>query len=40
MATLVDITKKFKMVAVKPKIHVFTFVHGISKLLYTIATKF
>jgi len=34
------ITQKFKMVAVKPEIHVFTFVDGISMLLYMIATKF
>jgi len=38
--THADITQKFKMAAVKPEIHVSTFVHGISKLLYMIATKF
>jgi len=38
--THADITQKFQMVAVKPEIHVSTFVHGISKLLYMIATKF
>jgi len=32
MITHADITPKFKMVAVKPEIHVSTFVHGISKL--------
>jgi len=38
--THVDITQKFKMAAVKPEIHVYTFVHGISKLLYMVASKF
>jgi len=33
MVTQADITQKFKMTAVKPVIHVSTFVHGISKLL-------
>jgi len=36
--THADITQKCKMV--KPEIHVSTFVHGLSKLLYIIATKF
>jgi len=40
MVTHTDITKKFKMGAVKPEIHVSTFVHGISKLPYMIATLF
>jgi len=40
MVTHVDITQKFKMAAVKPEIHLSTFAHGISKLLYMIATKF
>jgi len=40
MVTHADITQKFKMEANKPEIHVSTFVHGISKLLYMIATKF
>jgi len=40
MVTHADITQKFKMVEVKPEIHVSLFVHGISKLLYMIATKF
>jgi len=35
-----DITQKFKMTVVKPEIHVSTFVHGIFKLLYLIATNF
>jgi len=34
VVTHADITQKFKMVAVKPEIHLSTFVHGISKLLY------
>jgi len=34
-----DITQKFKIAAVKPEIHVSTFVHGISRFLYIIATK-
>jgi len=40
MAAHADITQKFKMAAVKSEIHVSTFVHGVSKLLYIIATKF
>jgi len=40
MVAHADIPKKFKMAAVKPEIHVSIFVHGISKLLYMIATKF
>jgi len=40
MVTHVDITQKFKMAVVKPEIHVSTFVHGISKLLHMITTKF
>jgi len=40
MVTHVGITQKFKMAAVKPEIHLSTFVHGIYKLLYIIATKF
>jgi len=40
MVTHADTTQKFKMAAVKPEIHVSTFVHGISNLLYMIATKF
>jgi len=39
MVTHADITQQFKL-AVKPKIHVSTFVHGSAKLLYIIATKF
>jgi len=40
MATHADITQKFKKALVKPEIHVSTFVNGLSKLLYIIATKF
>jgi len=40
MVTHADITQKFKMAAVKPEIHVSTFLHGISKLLHMIAKKF
>jgi len=40
MVTHADITQKFKMAVVKPEIHVSTFVHGLSKLLYIITTKF
>jgi len=40
MVTHADISQKFKIAAVKPEIHVSTFVHGKSKLLYIIATKF
>jgi len=40
MVTHADITKKFKMAAIKPEIHVSTFVHGISKFLHMITTKF
>jgi len=40
MVTNADITKNFKMAAVKPEIHVSTFVYRISKHLYMIATKF
>jgi len=40
MVTHIDITQKFKMAVVKPEIHVSTFVHRISKLLYMIAAKF
>jgi len=39
MVTHADITKKFKMASVKLEIHVSTFVHGVSKLLYMITTK-
>jgi len=39
MLTHADITMKFKIAAVKPGIHVSTFVHGISMLLYMITTK-
>jgi len=40
MVTHANITHKFKMAEVKPEINEFTFVHGISKLLYMIATIF
>ena len=39
MVTNTDIAQKFRIAAVKPEIHVYTIVQGISKLLYTIATK-
>jgi len=38
--THAEITQKFKMAAVKPEIHASTFVHGTSKRLSMIATKF
>jgi len=38
MVTHANITQKFKMAAVKREIHVSTFVHGKSKLLYMIKT--
>jgi len=37
MVTHADVTQKFKM---KPEIHISTFVHEMSKLLYMIATEF
>jgi len=35
-----DVTQKFKITAVKPEMHVSTFLHGISELLYMIETTF
>jgi len=35
MVTHADITKKFKMAAVKPELQVSTYVHEIFKFLYT-----
>ena len=40
MVTHTDIAQKLKMAAVKPEIHVYTFIHGIAELLYMIATEF
>jgi len=40
MITNTVITQKFNKVVVKPEIHNSTFVHGLTKLLYMIATKF